>query len=126
MSSWFSSISSKVCSCAVGWCIASRVLCCQVCLQGPHSPKEVGVIHVESGGDGVDWVSGPGGAAKRFRLNRKTPAHLGGLGSHSRPRVWRRLIVREHLEWVRADAKSRPLCQQGEAFVPVEDRTGVG
>ena len=28
---------------------------------------------------------------KRFRLNRKTPAHLVGVVSHSRPRVWKRL-----------------------------------
>ena len=25
---------------------------------------------------------------KRFRLNRKTPAHLAGILTHSRPRVW--------------------------------------
>ena len=34
-------------------------------------------------------VSGLGG--KRFRLNRKTPAHLVGHYMHARPRVWRRL-----------------------------------
>ena len=28
---------------------------------------------------------------KRFRLNRKTPAHLVGRLTHSRPRVWKRL-----------------------------------
>ena len=28
------------------------------------------------GDAGVHWVSGPGGGVKRFRLNRKTPAHL--------------------------------------------------
>ena len=28
---------------------------------------------------------------KRFRLNRKTPAHLVGILAHSRPRVWKRL-----------------------------------
>ena len=28
---------------------------------------------------------------KRFRLNRKTPAHLAGILVHSRPRVWKRL-----------------------------------
>ena len=33
--------------------------------------------------------SGPVG--KRFRLNRKTPAHLAGLLIHSRPRVWKRV-----------------------------------
>ena len=35
--------------------------------------------------------SGSGPARKRFRLNRKTPAHLAGFLSHSRPRVWKRL-----------------------------------
>ena len=34
---------------------------------------------------------GSGPARKRFRLNRKTPAHLAGLLIHSRPRVWKRL-----------------------------------
>ena len=28
---------------------------------------------------------------KRFRLNRKNPAHLVGILTHSRPRVWKRL-----------------------------------
>ena len=35
--------------------------------------------------------SGSGPDRKRFRLNRKTPAHLAGFFSHSRPRVWTRL-----------------------------------
>ena len=39
--------------------------------------------------------SGSGPARKRFRLNRKTPAHLAGFLSHSRPRVWKRL--RQHV-----------------------------
>ena len=46
------------------------------------------------GGDGGDWISGPGGGVKRVRLNRKTPAHLvrhGILGVQPRPRVWKRL-----------------------------------
>ena len=34
---------------------------------------------------------GSGLVRKRFRLNRKTPAHLVGLLIHSRPRVWKRL-----------------------------------
>ena len=36
-------------------------------------------------------VSDSGPARKRFRLNRKTPAHLAGFLTHSRPRVWKRL-----------------------------------
>ena len=42
-------------------------------------------------GLGVHRVSGSGPVRKRFRLNRKTPAHLAGLLIHSRPRVWKRL-----------------------------------
>ena len=40
---------------------------------------------------GVHRVSGSGPVRKRFRLNRKTPAHLAGLLIHTRPRVWKRL-----------------------------------
>ena len=40
---------------------------------------------------GVHWVSWSGPLGRRFRLNRKTPAHLAGLLIHSRPRVWKRL-----------------------------------
>ena len=36
----------------------------------------------------VSW-SGP--LRRKFRLNRKTPAHFAGLLIHSRPRVWKRL-----------------------------------
>ena len=42
-------------------------------------------------GLGVHRVRGSGPVRKRFRLNRKTPAHLVGLLIHSRPRVWKRL-----------------------------------
>ena len=31
------------------------------------------------------------GSSRKRRLNRKTPAHLAGFFSHSRPRVWKRL-----------------------------------
>ena len=41
---------------------------------------------VEEVGRGVYWVSGSGSGRKRIRLNRKTPAHLAGYMSHSRPR----------------------------------------
>ena len=39
----------------------------------------------------VHRVSWSGPFRRRFRLNRKTPAHLVGLLIHSRPRVWKRL-----------------------------------
>ena len=48
--------------------------------------EQVGILRVEhsapavvpgfDGGDGGDWISGPGGGVKRVRLKRKTPAHL--------------------------------------------------
>ena len=40
---------------------------------------------------GVPLVSGSSSFRKRFRLNRKTPAHLVGISAHSRPHVWKRL-----------------------------------
>ena len=51
------------------------------------------------GGDGGDWIFGPGGGVERVRLNRKTPAHLvrrGIFWIQSRPRVWKRLRVQDH------------------------------
>ena len=55
--------------------------------------------HSDSAGDCRDEVVGvrvlggcrSGPVWRRFRLNRKTPAHLAGLLIHSRPRVWKRL-----------------------------------
>ena len=40
---------------------------------------------------GVDFVGFSGSGRKRFRLNRKTPAHLVGHSMHARARVWKRL-----------------------------------
>ena len=40
---------------------------------------------------GVDFVGISVSGRKRFRLNRKTPAHLVGSSMHTRPRVWKRL-----------------------------------
>ena len=42
-------------------------------------------------GLGVHGVSCSGPGRKRIRLNRKNPAHLVGILTHSRPRVWKRL-----------------------------------
>ena len=42
-------------------------------------------------GLGVRRVSWSGPVRKRFRLNRKTPAHFAVLSAYSRPRVWKRL-----------------------------------
>ena len=47
---------------------------------------------------GAEVVSGGSGSRrKRFRLNRKTPAHLVGHHVHARPRVWKRLHFSGHL-----------------------------
>ena len=43
-------------------------------VQGEHTAPAIWPRSGEAGG--VDWVSGPGGGVKRFRLNRKTPAHI--------------------------------------------------
>ena len=55
------------------------------------SPESAG----DSGNPGlvlrVPLVSRSSPIRKRFRLNRKTPAHLVGILTHSRPRVWKRL-----------------------------------
>ena len=53
--------------------------------------ENAGVCGDEFLGFGVHRVSGSGPVRKRFRLNRKTPAHLVGLLIQSRPRVWKRL-----------------------------------
>ena len=55
--------------------------------------------HPDSAGDcgsevlalGVHLVSRSGSVRKRFRLNRKNPAHLVRISAYSRPRVWKRL-----------------------------------
>ena len=48
------------------------------------------------------------------------------LGFQSRPRVWKRLRVQDHCGQYHADAKARRVHQDDEAYVPVQDRTGVG
>ena len=56
-------------------------------------------------------------------------AHLmehGILGIQSRPLAWKRLRVQDHFCGDHADAKARQVHQDDEAFVPVQERTGVG
>ena len=91
--------------------------------------EEVGVIRVDNGapvvmpgfesGDGVDWISGPGGGVKRVRLNRRTPAHLvrhGILGIQSRLRVGKRLRVQDLSSQYHADAKAWRVHGNGNGF----------
>ena len=75
---------------------------------------------------GVHWVSGSGPGRKRFRLNRKTPAHLVGLLIHSRPRVWKRL---RHVGFsgISMPDHTRRRCDHAYGrTAPAHDRIGVG
>ena len=70
--------------------------------------------------------SGSGSRRKRFRLNRKTPAHLVGHSVHSRPRVWKRLHCSGDLCFLGVDSK-RQRCNQHEGGdSSVFPRTGIG
>ena len=77
-------------------------------------------------GLGVHRVSGSGPVRKRFRLNRKTPAHLVGLLIHSRPRVWKRL---RHVGFSGISLPDHTRRRCDHAFggsVHAHDRVGVG
>ena len=76
-------------------------------------------------GSGVNRVSGSGPVRKRFRLNRKTPAHLVGLLIHSRPRVWKRL---RHVGFSGISMLDHTRRRRDHAYgrtVPAHDRIGV-
>ena len=75
---------------------------------------------------GVCWVSGSGPGRKRIRLIRKTPAHLVGYLTHSRPRVWKRLSHVGFHQILDSDRKRRRCEQNRQEDVPSQDRTGVG
>ena len=57
----------------------------------PDNYEDAGGCGDEVIGLRVPRVSWSGPFRRRFRLNRKTPAHLAVLLIHSRPRVWKRL-----------------------------------
>ena len=65
-------------------------------------------------------------ARKRFRLNRKTPAHLVKVVVQSRPRVWKRL----HHVGISGSSlpdHTRRRCDHADgSSVQEHDRTGVG
>ena len=69
---------------------------------------------------------GFGSRRKRFRLIRKTPAHLVGHSVHARPRVWKRLHFSGDLCSIGVDSKRRRFDQQDGGASPVFPRTGVG
>ena len=82
-------------------CCVARFACSTPTLRLPASGhvRRLVAAHDEAAGDRGDEVSGfrvsrvsrSRPLRKRFRLNRKTPAHLVGILAHSRPRVWKRL-----------------------------------
>ena len=74
----------------------------------------------------IHWVGGSGLCRKRFRLNRKTPAHLVGHSMHARPRVWKRLQCSGYSGTSCVDCKRRRCNQHDLEGSPVHPRTGVG
>ena len=84
------------------------------------------LVGVDEVGRDVCWVSGSGPGRKRIRLIRKTPAHLAGYVTHSRPKVWKRL---RHVGFhciSDSDHKRRRCEQNRDGVIPSQDRTGVG
>ena len=76
-------------------------------------------------GLGVHPVSSSGPVRKRFRLNRKTPAHLVGLLIQSRPRVWKRLRHVGFQEFLCLITLGGVVIMLMEGTVPAHDRIGV-
>ena len=92
------------------------------------------VAYPESAGDysgevlalGVPLVCGSSPIRKRFRLNRKAPAHLVGISAHSRPRVWKRLR-QEGFSHLSMPDHTRRRCDHAVwDSVHEHDRVGVG
>ena len=85
-----------------------------------------GKAAVDEVGRDVFWACGSGPGRKRIRLIRKTPAHLAGYVTHSRPKVWKRLRhVGFHLI-LDSDHKRRRCEQNRDDSIPSHERTGVG
>ena len=83
-------------------------------------------VHDQVAVGGVQVVSnGSGSRRKRFRLNRKTPAHLVGHQVHTRPRVWKRLHFSGSLCTSDVDCKRVRYYQQ-DGDSPFFPRAGVG
>ena len=71
-------------------------------------------LHDQVAVGGVEVVSsGSGSRRKRFRLNRKTPAHLVSHLVHARPRVWKRLHCSGDLCFSDVDSKRREMQSTG-------------
>ena len=69
---------------------------------------------------------GSGPLRRRFRLNRKTPAHLAALLIHSRPRVWKRFRQVGFSGISLPDHTRRRCDHAGWGSVHERDRVGVG
>ena len=84
-------------------------------------------VHDRAAVGAVEVVScGSGSRRKRFRLNRKTPAHLVGHSVHSRPRVWKRLHCSGDSCFLGVDSKRQRCCQHDSGCSSVFPRTGIG
>ena len=90
--------------------------------------------HDEAAGDcgdevfglGVSRVSRSRSLRKRFRQNRKTPAHLVGILAHSRPRIWKRLRQVDFSGFSMPDHFRRRCDHADGSSVHEHDRVGVG
>ena len=84
------------------------------------------IVGVRSLHLGVPLVSRSSTVRKRFRLNRKTPAHLVGVSAHSRPRVWKRLRQVVFSDHSMPDHTRRRCDHAIWDYVHEHDRVGVG
>ena len=115
---------------------ATRFACCTPTWRLPASGHVRGLVaaHAVSAGNSGGKVSGLGvfhdsrsrPLRKRFRLNRKTPAHLVGVVAHSRPRVWKRLRQVGSLDLSMPDHSWRRCDHAVGGSIQEHDRVGVG
>ena len=96
------------------------------CLVAAHSDS-AGDCGAEVVGVRVLGGCGSGPVRRRFRLNRKTPAHLAGLLIHSRPCVWKRLR-QAGFSGISLPDHTRRRCDHADGGFSVHehDRVGVG
>ena len=98
----------------------------QVCRLVAAYPDSAGNCSGEVFAFRVPLVSKSNPVRKRFRLNRKTPAHLVGVLTHSRPRVWKRLRQVGFSDLSMPDHTRRRCDHAVWDSVYEHDRVGVG